>query len=149
MGIWRWSPSQWSDANTHSCERASVLTGVLYLYEGVGQDGGVGCWWDSLRWLRGGESWGGEGGAALGFLPLLPLPGWWWWWWEEGVTRACNRNTHQQKSKVQQNLMPKEKSNLMAGILKKRWWMELDVEQKKNQNEGMSMDEMLFFFTIT
>ena len=52
-----------------------VLTGVLNLYEGVRQGGCVGG--DGLRWLGGGDSGGGEGGAVwaapLGFLPLLPL----------------------------------------------------------------------------
>lgn len=55
----------------------SVLTGVLNLYERIRQDWCDGCWGDSLRWLRGGESWGGDWGAAWGaalsFLPLLPL----------------------------------------------------------------------------
>lgn len=103
--------------HTQSCERVSVLTGVLYLYEGVGQDGGVGCWWDSLRWLRGGESWRGEGGAALGFLPLLPLHGWWWWWWE-GVTRACNKKTHTNRNQKCNKINGKRKKQLNGWNLK-------------------------------
>lgn len=120
---------RWKQSDKHVCCRLKhiwrVLTGVLNLYEGVRQDGGDGSWRDSRRWLRGGDSGGGDGGAVWGtplcLLPLLPLqtsPGKRKW---HGMQRKYTWWRQTEIKKATQ-LMKKAKTEDKKTTTDKLWW---------------------------